>query len=49
VDANEREARKIGVALDDLVRDPRQRLRDRVDVENRSRCRGLGGYLPLRA
>jgi hypothetical protein len=49
VDADERDPREVGVALDDLVRDPRQRLRDRLGVEKRSCCRGLGGYGPLRA
>ena len=49
VDADEGDLREVGVALDDLVRDPRQRLRDRVGVEKRSCCRGLGGYGPLRA
>jgi hypothetical protein len=49
VDADEREASEVGVPLDQLVRDPRQRLRDRVGVEQRARGRGLGGYGPLRA
>jgi hypothetical protein len=34
VDADERHAFEIGIALDDLVRDPRQRLADRVGVED---------------
>jgi hypothetical protein len=33
VDADERDAVELGVALDDLVRDPRQRAVDRVGVE----------------
>jgi hypothetical protein len=49
VDADKGDAPEVGVPLDDLVGDPRQRLRDRVDVEKRSRCRGLRGYGPLRA
>jgi hypothetical protein len=49
VDSDERDPREVGVALDDLVRDPRQRLRDRVGVEDRLRCRGLRGYRALRA
>jgi hypothetical protein len=49
VDPDERDAREIGVALDDLVRDARQRLGDRVGIEDRARCRGFGGYGPLRA
>ena len=34
VDADERDTREVGVSLDDLVRDPRQRLADRVGVED---------------
>jgi hypothetical protein len=49
VDADEGDATEVGVPLDDLVGDPRQRLRDRVGVEQRARGRGLGGYRPLRA
>ena len=49
VDADECNAPEAGVPLDDLVRDPGQRLRDRVGVEQRARGRGLGGYWPLRA
>src|SRR5690242_4556155 len=49
VDADERDPPQVGVALDDLVRDPGQRLRDRVGVEERSCCRGLRGYRALRA
>jgi hypothetical protein len=49
VDADERDAPEVGVPFDDLVRDPRQRLRDRVGVEQGARGRGLGGYWPLMA
>jgi hypothetical protein len=49
VDPDEGDAPEVGVPLDDLVGDPRQRLRDRVGVEQRARGRGLGGYGPLRA
>src|SRR5262249_52178952 len=49
VDTDERDPAEVGVPLDDLVRDPRQRLRDRVGVEQRGRGRGFGGYRPLRA
>jgi hypothetical protein len=49
VDADERDPAEVGVPLDDLVRDPRQRLRDRVGVEQRGRGGGFGGYGPLRA
>jgi hypothetical protein len=41
VDADERDPREVGVALDDLVRDPRDRLPDRLGVEDRRRCRGV--------
>ena len=44
VDADERDLREVGVALDDLVRDPRQRLLDRLGVEDRLRCRGLRAH-----
>jgi hypothetical protein len=49
VDPDECYAPEVGVPLDDLVRDPRQRLLDRVGIEDRARCRGFGGYRPLRA
>ena len=49
VDPDQREARQVGVALDELVRDPGQRLRDRVSVEDDLGCRGLRGYGALRA
>jgi len=34
VDSDERDLREVGVALDDLVRDARQRLRDRLGIED---------------
>jgi hypothetical protein len=34
VDADERDTREVGVSLDDLVRDPRQRPADRVGVKD---------------
>jgi len=49
VDADERDLREVGIALDDLVRDPRQRLGDRLGIENGRSCRGLGGYVAVRA
>jgi hypothetical protein len=49
VDADEGDPAEVGVPLDDLVRDPGQRLRDRVGVEERSCCRDLRGYRALRA
>jgi hypothetical protein len=49
VDADERDAREVGVALDDLVRDPGEGPRDRLGVEDRLRFRGLRGYGAVRA
>jgi hypothetical protein len=49
VDPDERDPGEVGVALDDLVRDPRQRLRDRLGIENGRSCRGFGGYVAVRA
>jgi hypothetical protein len=49
VDADERDAREVGVPLDDLVRDARQRARDRFGIEKDFRCRGLRRYGALRA
>jgi hypothetical protein len=48
VDADERHARKVGVSLDDLVRDPRQRLADRVGIEDGLGFRGLRSYGAVR-
>ena len=41
VDADERDPRQVGVALDDLVRDPGERLLDRLGIEDGLRCRGV--------
>jgi hypothetical protein len=41
VDPDEGDLAKVGVALDDLVRDPRERLRDRLGIEDGRRCRGV--------
>jgi hypothetical protein len=49
VDPDQRDSRQVGVPLDDLVRDARQRLADRVGVEDGLRCRGLRGYRDVRA
>jgi hypothetical protein len=49
VDADERDAREVGVPLDDLVCDARQRARDRFGIEKDFRCRGLRRYGALRA
>jgi hypothetical protein len=49
VDADERDLGEVGVALDDLVRDPRERLRDRLGIEDGRCCRGVGGYVAVRA
>jgi hypothetical protein len=38
VDADERDPIEVGVALDDLVGDPRQCLADRLGVEDGRRC-----------
>jgi hypothetical protein len=49
VNADEGDARKVGIALDDLVRDSRERALDRLVVEEDFRCGGLGAYGALRA
>jgi hypothetical protein len=49
VDADERDLRQVGVALDDLVRDPRDRLRDRLGIENGRSCRGVRAQGAFRA
>jgi hypothetical protein len=41
VDADERDPLEVGIALDDLVRDPRQRALDRLAIEDRLRFGGL--------
>jgi hypothetical protein len=49
VDADESDLGEVGVALDDLVRDPRQRLRDRLGIEDGRTCRGVRAQGALRA
>jgi hypothetical protein len=49
VDADERDLVEVGVALDDLVRDPRQRLRDRLGIEDGRRCRSVRAQGAFRA
>jgi hypothetical protein len=49
MDADERHALKLRVALDDLVRDPSERALDRLGVENGLRCGGLRAQGALRA
>jgi hypothetical protein len=49
VDADERDLRQVGVTLDDLVRDPRDRLRDRLGIENGGSCRGVRAQGAFRA
>jgi hypothetical protein len=41
VDADECDPVEVGVALDDLVRDPRQRALDRLGIEDSLGFRGL--------
>jgi hypothetical protein len=49
VDADQRDPREVGVALDDLVRDARQRPRDRLGIEDSLRFEGLRAQGALRA
>jgi hypothetical protein len=49
MDADQGDPREVGVSLDDLVRDPRQRLADRVGIEDGRGFRGLRGYRAVRA
>jgi hypothetical protein len=49
VDADEGDALEIGVPLDDLVRDPRQRSLDRLGIEDSLGFRGLRAQSALRA
>ena len=44
VDADQRDALEVGVALDDLVRDPRQSALDVAGIEDSRRFRGLRAY-----
>ena len=41
LDADERDAGEIGICLDDLVRDPRQRPAERISIEENGSRRGL--------
>jgi hypothetical protein len=49
VDADERDPVEVGVALDDLVGDPRQRPLDRLGIEDSLGLGGLRAYGALRA
>jgi len=49
VDADESDLLEVGVALDDLVRDPRQRALDRLGIEDGLGFRGLRAQGALRA
>jgi hypothetical protein len=49
VDADERDLAEVGIALDDLVRDPRDRLRDRLGIEDGRGCRGVRAQSAVRA
>jgi hypothetical protein len=49
VDTDEGDLGEIGIALGDLVRDARDRLRDRLGIEDGRRCRGVRAQSALRA
>jgi hypothetical protein len=49
VDPDQRDPFELGVALDDLVRDPRQRAVDRLGIEDSLGFRGLRAQGALRA
>jgi hypothetical protein len=49
VDPDERDPLEVRVALDDLVRDPRQRPLDRLGIEDSLGFRGLRAQGALRA
>jgi len=49
VNADERDAFEIGIALDDLVRDPRQRALDVFGIEDSLGFGGLRAQSALRA
>jgi hypothetical protein len=49
VDADERDPLELGVALDDLMRDPRERALDRLGIEDSLGFRGLRAQKALRA
>jgi hypothetical protein len=48
VDPDQRDPRQVGIALDDLVRDPGERPLDRLGIENGLRCGGLRAQSALR-
>jgi hypothetical protein len=49
VDADQRDALEVGVALDDLVRDPGEGALDRLGIEDGLGFRGLRAQSALRA
>jgi hypothetical protein len=49
VDADQRDPLELGIALDDLVRDPGQRPLDRLGIEDSLGFRGLRAQGALRA
>jgi hypothetical protein len=49
VDPDQRDALEVGVALDDLVRDPRERALDRLGIEDSLGFGGLRAQSALRA
>jgi hypothetical protein len=49
VDPDQGDLGEVGVALDDLVRDARDRLRDRLGIEDGRRCRGVRAQGAFRA
>jgi hypothetical protein len=49
VDADKRDLVEVGIALDDLVGDPRQRLGDCLGVEDSRRCRSVRAQGAFRA
>jgi len=49
VDADQRDLLELGIPLDDLVRDPRERAINRLVIEDSLRWRGVRRYGALRA
>jgi hypothetical protein len=49
VDADERDLGEVGVAFDDLVRDPRDRLLDRLGIEDGRGCGSVRAQGAFRA
>jgi hypothetical protein len=49
VDPDERDPLELGIALDDLVRNPRERALDRLGIEDSLGFRGLRAQGALRA